>query len=41
MEDIIVVEGTHDVIKIHEAYPNANCVITNGSEISIETINYI
>ena len=41
MDDIIVVEGTHDVIKIHEAYPNANCVITNGSEISIETINYI
>ena len=41
MDDIIVVEGTHDVIKIHEAYPNANCVITNGSEISTETINYI
>ena len=41
MDDIIVVEGTHDVIKIHEAYPNANCVITNGSEISIDTINYI
>ena len=41
MEDIIVVEGTHDVIKIHEAYPNAKCVITNGSEISIETMNYI
>ncbi len=41
MDDIIVVEGTHDVIKIHEAYPNANCVITNGSEISVDTINYI
>lgn len=41
MDDIIVVEGTHDVIKIHEAYPLANCVITNGSEISIETIKYI
>lgn len=41
MEDIIVVEGLHDVIKIKEAYPNANCVITNGSEISIETIKYI
>lgn len=40
-EDIIVVEGNHDVIKIKKAYPNANCCITNGSEISIETIRYL
>ena len=41
MEDIIVVEGTHDEIKVHLAYPEANCVITNGSEISDETIRLI
>ena len=41
MEDIIVVEGTHDEIKIKEVYPEANCVITNGSEISEETLRYI
>ena len=35
--DIIVVEGIHDVSKIKEVYPNANCVITNGREISEET----
>ncbi|MDY5983315.1 MAG: ribonuclease M5 [Anaeroplasma sp.] len=39
--DIIVVEGTHDEIKVKAAYPNAECVITNGSEISKETIELI
>ena len=39
--DIIVVEGTHDEIKVKAAYPNAECVITNGSEISNETIELI
>lgn len=40
-EDIIVVEGNHDVIKIKKAFPNANCCITNGSEISLDTIKYL
>lgn len=35
--DIIVVEGIHDVSKVKEVYPNANCIITNGREISSET----
>ena len=39
--DIIVVEGVHDVIKVERAIPNCHCVITNGSEISKETIEYI
>ncbi len=41
MEDIIVVEGTHDEARIKLAYPNASCVITNGSEISEETLKLI
>lgn len=39
--DIIVVEGTHDEIKVKAAFPNATCIITNGSEISNETIELI
>ena len=39
--DIIVVEGTHDEIKVKAAFPNATCIITNGSEISDETIELI
>ncbi|MBE6136794.1 MAG: ribonuclease M5 [Erysipelotrichaceae bacterium] len=39
--DIIVVEGTHDVSKIKSVYPDANCIITNGREISNETIDCI
>lgn len=38
MEDIIIVEGTHDAIKIKSVFPNAECVVTNGSEISNETL---
>lgn len=41
MEDIIVVEGTHDEIKIKSVYPNAQCVVTNGSQISEDTLKYI
>lgn len=41
MESIIVVEGLHDEINIKSVYPNANCVITNGSAVSIETINLL
>ena len=39
--DIIVVEGSHDEIKVKAAYPNAECIITNGSEISDDTIKLI
>lgn len=38
---IIVCEGTHDEHKILSAYPNARCIITNGSEVSKDTINLI
>lgn len=41
MSDIIVVEGLHDEIKIKSVYPDAFCVITNGSEISDETLRFI
>ncbi len=41
MSSIIVVEGVHDQIKILSVYPNANVVITNGSEISNATIDFL
>lgn len=41
MQDIIVVEGLHDEIKIKSVYPSATCVVTNGSEVSDETIKLI
>ena len=41
MQDIIIVEGVHDEIKIKSVYPTAECIITNGSEISKETIKLI
>ena len=41
MSDVIVVEGLHDEIKIKSVYPDAFCVITNGSEISEDTLKYI
>ena len=41
MNNIIVVEGIHDESKIKEVYPDISCVVTNGSEISKDTINLI
>lgn len=38
---VIVVEGKHDEQKIKSVYPNVECIITNGSEISEETLNLI
>ena len=35
---LIVCEGIHDEERIKKVYPNAFCVITNGSEISRETL---
>ena len=39
--DIIIVEGIHDVAKVKEVFPQANCIITNGREISKETLDMI
>lgn len=41
MSSVIVVEGLHDQMKILNVYPNANVIITNGSEISPATIDFI
>lgn len=41
MPSVIVVEGLHDKIKIESVYPYANVIITNGSEISKDTIEMI
>ena len=41
MNSVIVVEGIHDDAKIKSVYPNANVVITNGREISDDTLNMI
>lgn len=40
-KQVIVVEGTHDMIKIHEVYPLANVIVTNGTEVSKDTLNMI
>lgn len=37
-DPVIVVEGNHDKAKIHEIYPDADVIITNGSEISDSTL---
>lgn len=41
MQSIIVVEGTHDEALIKAVFPNQPCIITNGSEISLQTLNMI
>ena len=41
MKSIIVVEGLHDEINIKSVYPDAECVITNGSAVSNDTINLL
>ena len=41
MNCVIVVEGIHDEMKIKSVYPDANVVITNGSEISQITLDHI
>lgn len=38
-KEVIVVEGMHDLSVIKEIYPNVDVIITNGSEISNETLN--
>ncbi len=41
MASVIVVEGVHDQMRILEAYPEAQVILTNGSEISKETLELI
>lgn len=41
MSSVIVVEGLHDKIKVESVYPEAFIVITNGSEISKDTITLL
>ncbi len=41
LNQVIVVEGTHDEQKIKTVYPDIDCIITNGSEMSEETLNVI
>lgn len=38
-KEVIVVEGMHDLSLIKEIYPNADVMITNGSEVSKETLD--
>jgi ribonuclease M5 len=38
---VIVVEGKHDEQKIKSIYPDIECIITNGSEISDKTLSLI
>ena len=38
---IIVVEGKHDEQRIRTVYPELECIVTNGSEISKETLSLI
>lgn len=40
-KQVIVVEGTHDEQKIKSIYPHIDCIVTNGSEISKETLSLI
>ena len=40
-QQVIVVEGSHDEQKIKLIYPNIDCIVTNGSEISDKTLNLI
>lgn len=40
-KEAIIVEGNHDKSKVLAVYPEAFVIITNGSEVSIETLNLI
>lgn len=40
-KEVVVCEGTHDVVKIQSVYPDLKCIITNGSEISDDTLKMI
>ena len=38
IKEIIVVEGIHDKQKLESIFPGVECIVTNGSEVSEETI---
>ncbi len=38
---VVVVEGRHDIDRLKKVYPELECIATNGSEISDETIKLI
>ncbi len=38
---VVVCEGLHDMIKIQSVYKDLKCIVTNGSEISEDTIKLI
>jgi ribonuclease M5 len=39
INEVVVVEGYHDLAKLKEVFQNIDVVITNGSEISEDTLN--
>jgi ribonuclease M5 len=41
IHEIVVVEGLHDQQKINSIDPTIECIVTNGSEISKETMSLI
>lgn len=41
IKEIIVVEGIHDKQKLESVFPGIECIVTNGSEVSDETIKTI
>ncbi len=38
IKEVIVVEGNHDKAKIQSVFPNVDVMITNGAEVSRETL---
>ena len=40
-KEIIVVEGIHDKQKLESIFPGIECIVTNGSSVSEETISAI
>ncbi len=40
-DQVIVVEGKHDEQKLKSIFPEIECIVTNGSSISKETLNLI
>ncbi|MFA5697254.1 MAG: ribonuclease M5 [Candidatus Izemoplasmatales bacterium] len=41
INEVIIVEGIHDQQKLNSIYPDIECIVTNGSEISEATLNLI
>ncbi len=41
IKEIVVVEGAHDRQRLESIFPGIDCIITNGSEVSVETVEAI